>query len=157
MCSGGSEVVHGRPDHHSAELSGGALKASGVGSFGLIQWGPLSLKLSSWFPSGMSCRAHSLISIPRRISDAIPVGVSKGSRGIPLWPPCVKHPTHSQPSPHWQVPVASLQPGSTISCQKYEDGDSVEASSSFPSLGLSANTIVGLGADDSVFNDRGAS
>ena len=58
-------------------------------------------------------------------------------KGTPLCPPCVRQPTHSQPSPHWQVPVASSHPGSTISCQKYEDGESVGVSSSFTSSGLS--------------------
>lgn len=61
-----------------------------------------------------------------------------GSRAMPLCPPCVRHPTHSQPSPHWHVPVASLQPGRTISLQKKDEGERVGASSSLLPLGLSA-------------------
>ena len=57
---------------------------------------------------------------------------------MPLCPPCVRQPTHSQPSPHWHVPVASLQPGSTISLQKKDEGERVGASSSLLPLGLSA-------------------
>jgi hypothetical protein len=103
------------------------------------------------------CEVSSRCSAPAsavKSGNAVTSLIAGVSSCTPLCPPCVRQPTHSQPSPHWQVPVASLQPGSTIWFQKYDDGDSVGVSSSFPSLGLSAT---GVAAGSSILRASGLS